>query len=211
MYSQGLRIHAPGVWSNERRLPEGGGGVLRGKKDRDDRRKSWKTTLKNTKLWNLRTLKYTSSSKINLKNTNKPEFIKEAHSKDLFYTLTNTIFIFLKDFAWTTPKNTKSPITIPNIYDDYPHHPNIGSIPPPPPGEAVVSWKVKGTIRLVVLQILTLVHKLFLYNNSVFYNSFYLLTSFSIETNIWWTTIFRSEAVRIDRFAERNFLKNNLV
>ena len=107
-----------------------GGGVLRGKKDRDDRRKSWKTTLKNTKLWNLRTLKYTSSSKINLKNTNKPEFIKEAHSKDLFYTLTNTIFIFLKDFAWTTPKNTKSPITIPNIYDDYPHHPNIGSIPP---------------------------------------------------------------------------------
>ena len=27
----------------------GGGGVLRGKKDRDDRRKSYKTTLKNTK------------------------------------------------------------------------------------------------------------------------------------------------------------------
>ena len=43
-------------------------------------------------------------SKFNLKNTNKPEFIKEAYSKDLFYTLTNTCFIFLKEFAWATPK-----------------------------------------------------------------------------------------------------------
>ena len=38
----------------------GGGGVLRDKKDRDDRRK------------------------INIKNTNKPAFINEAYSKYLF-------------------------------------------------------------------------------------------------------------------------------
>ena len=50
----------------------------------------------------LRILKYTSWSKINLKNTNKPEFIKEAYF--FYYTLTNTIFISLKNFAWTTPK-----------------------------------------------------------------------------------------------------------
>ena len=30
-----------------------------------------------------------------------------------FYTLTNTGFIFLIDFALTTPKNTKLPITSP--------------------------------------------------------------------------------------------------
>ena len=63
---------------------------------------------KNTKPWNLiRTLKYTSWSKVNLNNTNKPEFIKEAYSKDLFlYPVTNTSFIFFKGFryAWTTPK-----------------------------------------------------------------------------------------------------------
>ena len=60
----------------------------------------------------------------------KLEFIKEAYSKDLchdnsrsFYTLTNTIFILLTDFAWTTPKN----------YDDHRYHPNIGSIAPSPP------------------------------------------------------------------------------
>ena len=76
---------------------------------------------------------------------------------------------------------------------------------------AVGSWKVKGTIRLVVLQILTPVHINFSCIITLFYNSFYLLSSFSIETNIWWEIIFRSKAVRIDRFAERNFLKNNLV
>ena len=49
---------------------------------------------------NLSTLKYTSWSKINLKNTNKPEFNKEAYSNIYFYSLlTNTSFIFLKDFA----------------------------------------------------------------------------------------------------------------
>ena len=45
-----------------------------------------------------------------------------------FYTLTNTGFIILIDFVWTTPKNTKSPITTPKKYD-HPHHPNIGSTP----------------------------------------------------------------------------------
>ena len=49
-------------------------------------------------------MKYTSWPKIYLKNTNKPEFIKEAYSKDLFLYPKNTSFIFLRDFAWTTPK-----------------------------------------------------------------------------------------------------------
>ena len=48
-----------------------------------------------------------------------------------FYTLTNTGFVFLIDFAWTTPKSTKSPITTPKKYDDHPYRPNIGSTPPP--------------------------------------------------------------------------------
>ena len=34
--------------------------------------------------------------------------MKEAYSKDLFYTLTNTSFIFLKNFAWTTPKKQQN-------------------------------------------------------------------------------------------------------
>ena len=46
-----------------------------------------------------------------------------------FYTLTNTGFIILIDFAWTTPKNTKLTITTPIKYDDHPYHPNIGSVP----------------------------------------------------------------------------------
>ena len=37
------------LWRKTVRLGGGGGGLLRGKKDRDDRRKSYKTTLKNTK------------------------------------------------------------------------------------------------------------------------------------------------------------------
>ena len=44
---------------------------------------------------------------INLK-TNKPEFIKEAYLKYLFYTLTNTSFISLNNFAWATPKKYQS-------------------------------------------------------------------------------------------------------
>ena len=51
--------------------------------------------------------------------------------KKRIYTQTNTCFIFLKDFAWTTLKNTKLPITTPKKYDDHPYHLNIGSIPPP--------------------------------------------------------------------------------
>ena len=46
-----------------------------------------------------------------------------------FYTLTNTGFITLIDFAWTAPKNTKLPITTPKNYDDHCYHPNIGSSP----------------------------------------------------------------------------------
>ena len=49
--------------------------------------------------------------------------------KICFYTLTNTSFVFLKDFAWTTPKITKSPIETPKKYDDHPYHLNIGIIP----------------------------------------------------------------------------------
>ena len=79
------------------------GGVLRGKKDRDDRRKSYKTTLKNTKPQNLRTLKYTTWSKINLKNTNKPEFIKEAYSKELFLYPNKYQFCLFKVFCLNIP------------------------------------------------------------------------------------------------------------
>ena len=46
------------------------------------------------------------------------------------YTLTNTSFTFLIYFAWTTPENTKSPITTPKKYDDHRYRPNNGSIPP---------------------------------------------------------------------------------
>ena len=35
---------------------------------------------------------------------NKPEFIKEAYSKDLFLYPNKYLGFFLKDFAWTTPK-----------------------------------------------------------------------------------------------------------
>ena len=38
-----------------------------------------------------------------------------------FYTLTNTSFISLKEFAWTTPKNTKSPITLYLSFNDSSH------------------------------------------------------------------------------------------
>ena len=76
----------------------------------------------------------------------KLEFIKEAYSKDLchdnsrsFYTLTNTIFILLTDFAWTTPKN----------YDDHWYHPNIGSIAPPPPPVSFQKTLVRIDINLV--------------------------------------------------------------
>ena len=48
----------------------------------------------------------------------------------------------------------------------------------------LVVENVKGTIRLVVLQILTPVHINFSCIITLFYNSFYLLSSFSIETNI---------------------------
>ena len=58
--------------------------------------------------------------------------LKKRIQKIYFYTLTNTSFIFLKDFAWTTPKNTKSLITTPKKYDDHPYHLNIWSTPPPP-------------------------------------------------------------------------------
>ena len=57
--------------------------------------------------------------------------LKKRIQKICFYTLTNTSFIFLKDFAWTTPKNTKLPISTPKKYDDHPYHPNIWSTPPP--------------------------------------------------------------------------------
>ena len=59
----------------------------------------------------------------------KPEFIKEAYSKDLYPWYLKVFypnkyrFYFLLDFAWTTP--TK--------YDDHPYHPNIGSTSPSPP------------------------------------------------------------------------------
>ena len=74
--------------------PAEGGGVLWGKKYRGDFQKSKKTTLKNSKPQNLRTLKYTFLSKINLKNTNKPEFIKEAYSKDVFLYPNKYLFYF---------------------------------------------------------------------------------------------------------------------
>ena len=48
----------------------------------------------------------------------------------------------------------------------------------------LVEKLMPGTIRLVVLQILTLVHINYSCIITVFYNSFYLLSSFSIETNI---------------------------
>ena len=65
-------------------VPGGWGGVLWGEKDRDDCRKSYKTTLKILSHKNLHTLKHTPWSKINQTNTNKPEFIKETYSKELY-------------------------------------------------------------------------------------------------------------------------------
>ena len=61
----------------------GEGWLLWGKRDRDDRRESQKTTLKILSHKNLRTLKYTAWSKLNLKNTNKPELLKKRYFKEL--------------------------------------------------------------------------------------------------------------------------------
>ena len=47
--------------------------------------------------------KYTSWSKINLKIPINQSFLKKDIQKICFYTLTNTSFIYLKNFAWTTP------------------------------------------------------------------------------------------------------------
>ena len=51
----------------------------------------------------MRTLKYTSRSKINLKNTNQPEFIKEAYSKDLFLYPKKYQFYLFKGFRLNNP------------------------------------------------------------------------------------------------------------
>ena len=79
----------------------------------------------------MRALKYTSWSKINLKNTNKAEFIKDVYSKDLFLYPNKYQFYLFKGFSLINPlKNTKSPITTPKKSDDHLYHPNIGSNPP---------------------------------------------------------------------------------
>ena len=44
-----------------------------------------------------------SPSKINLKNTDKPEFIKEVYSKDLFLYPNKYQFDFFKGFCLNTP------------------------------------------------------------------------------------------------------------
>ena len=59
------------------------GGVLRGKMDRGDRRKSYK---------------------INLKNTNKLEFIKEVYSKYLFLYPNEYQFYLFRRFCLNNPK-----------------------------------------------------------------------------------------------------------
>ena len=101
----------------------------------------------------LRTLKYTSWSKINLKSTNKPEFIKEAYSKDRFYTLANSNFIFFKRILLEQSplKNTKSPITTPKNYDDHLSHLNIESTLPRASGAPIFALVLSTVKKMDIL------------------------------------------------------------